>query len=88
MCIQVIPYVIIWSNLLANRVFKILEAVVCVSPALMNVTKETFFKKREMCSLLWAECLKNVLPFSSYGTGYPKYSKWMVHQSTKYQETK
>lgn len=66
MCIQVIPYVIIWSNLLANRVFKmILEAVICVSPALMNVTNETFFNKKEMCSLLWAECLKNVLPFSS-----------------------
>lgn len=44
MCVQVISYVIIWSNLLANRVFKmILEAVVYVSPALMNVTKETFF---------------------------------------------
>ena len=46
MCIQVISYVIIWSNLLADRVFKmILEAVVYVSPALMNVTKETFFEK-------------------------------------------
>lgn len=43
----------------------ILEAVVFVSPALMNVTKETFFFKREVCSLLWAEGLKNVLPFSS-----------------------
>lgn len=80
MCIQVISYVIIWSNLLANRVFKmILEAIVYVSPALMNVTKETFFL-REMCSLLWAEGLKNVLPFSSawYGTGSPKYSKWCI----------
>lgn len=28
----------------------ILEAVVCVSPALMNVTKETFFKKGSVFS--------------------------------------
>lgn len=75
-CIQVILYVIIWSNLLAIEFLKWYLKQSYVSVQHWWMLQRKLFLKREV----WAEGLKNVLPFSStwYGTGSPKYSKWCI----------